>query len=191
MPGSWLITVFPHKYASLVLNCEANSMNNNATPPPGPHRHTVKKRPPPGGEHVYPSEIRELATMWEEIGLPWDWHDDLLAYAEHMRHADVWRHRWHLNDDWLYDVRTFDHDDVLHDPHGVGTQELDYNAWFTELEQNSSEVRPVFKLLTLCWDFTKLAACQLRARSRSSCSPHSRLCLLLVSHGKRKLATNI
>lgn len=126
-------------------------MNNNATRPPGPRNRTMQDAPEGAVEDSLDASIIDIT--WRRQGIPWDWHDDLLAYAEHMRHDPGWRIRWHWNDDWLYDAEIFDHDDVLHDPHGVGTCYLNVDAWFTELEENPSEVSPVFKLLTLCWKF--------------------------------------
>ena len=128
-------------------------MNNNAMRPPGPRNRTMQDAPEGAVEDSLDASAIDIT--WRRQGIPWDWHDDLLAYAEHMRHDPHWRIRWHWNDDWLYGVRTFDHDDVLHDPHGVGTTMLDVDAWFTELERQLSEPDPVFQLLTLCWNYHK------------------------------------
>ena len=104
--------------------------------------------------------MENIRTTWRTYGLPLGFRDDLLAYAEIMRHDPAWRHRWHWNDDWLTPASVsylpaWQLSHVLHDPHEVGTSMLNYRAWFTELEQNPSEVSPVFTLLTLCWNFHK------------------------------------
>ena len=122
-------------------------------PPPGPDcSYCALHKPPAGGGHQYvrgfdhrpvtdeiASQIRTHSKKWRTHGLPWFFNEDLLVYAEIMRGDSEWRRRWHWNDDWLYDAKTF------------GTSQVDYNAWFTELEQKLSEPDPVFTLLTLCW----------------------------------------